>query len=335
MRGLANVGNTCGINTLIQCIGHVPTLREWLLDYLDCNQNTLAHELGEILHLQWNEKKSIIPKKFIHAFFQKIPLFTMGEQHDLCELWTMLVDKMGSELHQEVHRVKYTYPYPILQQDVAYHTVVMKASKDMYEHNKHHACEWTDLVQGIQISQLQCTKCKHILHNIEPWCTLHVELHGDNVAHAIEKYMEMTIIDDWKCENCGHSVAEQVVRFWNLPKVFVITLKRFEYEPSRGGLKKRNDPMHIPETMEFTTPHVLGIDARQYMNKHQQKMTYHLRSLGLHHGNAANGHYTSIGHLPELGWNHYDDTRVNALTPERTLQQNASVYMLFYERDDS
>jgi ubiquitin C-terminal hydrolase len=338
MRGLANIGNTCGFNSLVQCIGHVPALRTWLLERLRNEENNghLSSELMEILDLLWNQQKTVIPRKFIHAFVQKLPMFPFGEQHDLSELWTMLADKIGQEHHSDLHKEKHYNVSTSLTGDTSYDMLTMKASHNMMAFNKNNACDWTDLVQGVQISQLKCENCQTILHNIEPWAALHVPFHDSaNVAQCIEKYMNGTMVDDWICEKCKTSKGEQVVRFWKLPKVFVVTMKRFEYDVKTNSMKKQSDPVHIPDMIEFSPAHVVGPEARSYMKEHHQKMRYNLWSMGLHHGDAGHGHYTAVGRVSNNEWTFYDDAQIHTITsPVDVLQRNPNVYMLFYMRDD-
>lgn len=333
MRGLVNVGNTCGLNTLIQCIGHIPVLREWVLHANEETQQGLSKELAEILVLQWKEQKTVIPRKFMHAFAEALPMFPIGEQHDLCELWTMMVDKIGQEHHTDAHLNKNARVITI--GDPVYDRLTKKAVQDMLAYNKQCACEWTDLIQGVQVSQLKCVACENILHNIEPWMTIPVHLHDHiNVAQCIESYMQTTMVEDWKCEKCAESRGEQIARFWKLPSVLVVTLKRFSYDMKYNEMKKQSQPIHVPECMEFAPAHVIGPEARIHMSTHQQKMRYRLWSMGLHHGDAANGHYTAVGRIQENEWVHYNDAHVQKIENINDfLTNNSAVYMLFYMLD--
>ncbi len=354
MKGLGNLGNTCGINTLVQCIGHATALREWIKtcyvtndgsDEMTQKPKTLTQELADVIHHLWTLKNNIMPHAFVNAFFQHHPMFYRGEQHDLIELWTMMSESIGKEHHTEHHRNSYIYPKAmmedLLQKDKAYFNMTAKACVEIHRNNKENACSWTDAVQGVQVSQIECTKCSSIFHNLEPWTVISIDLPGadsgddnHNIVKSIERYMETVSVEEWQCDRCkskGH--GEQTVRFWKLPHVFVVSLKRFEYDVAREAMAKLTAPVDIPEYLQFYPPHVFGIDARSYMVEHNNRMNYRLCSVGMHHGRANHGHYTAIGRVGDE-WFHYDDVNVFPCHPKDFMLNNPNAYMLVFELCD-
>lgn len=348
MKGLGNLGNTCGINTLLQCIGHATVLRQWILsNYVPEAQaeaqtdakEPLTHELADVFHHLWSQQNNIMPHAFINAFYQHLPMFLRGEQNDLVELWTMFCEAIGKEHHNEKHRNTYVYPKSMMEdlqkKDKAYYNMTVKACVEMYRNNKENACLWTDSVQGVQVSQIECTKCNSIFHNLEPWTVISIDLpQGDdhNIVHSIERYMETVNVEEWQCDRCKtKGSGEQTVRFWKLPAVLIITLKRFEYDAAKGSMRKLGSGVDIPEFLQFYPPHVFGIESRSYMVEHDGRMNYRLCSLGMHHGSANYGHYTAIGRRTDDSWYHYDDVNIYPCHPRAFTMNNPNAYMLVYE----
>ena len=65
MQGLANLGFTCAINSLVQIICRNDVLRNIILTYDDLHDNSLISNLRELIILMHIENKSIMPKKFV------------------------------------------------------------------------------------------------------------------------------------------------------------------------------------------------------------------------------------------------------------------------------
>lgn len=338
MRGLENLGNTCGLNTLIQCVGHSPILRTWLLDNIEKLPNkSLVEALAAIIKLQWVDHCTIAPHGFISIFFKKIPLFTPGEQHDLNELWTMMFDCIGKELHSDEHHQLYKYNDNNVvvthkYDKLIYKDMIVKSCDEMFRYNHENACSWTDLIQGVQISQIHCKDCNFVLQNIEPWAALTIEVPCTRkIVDSLEKYMKSVAINDWTCDQCKkQEQVSQTVRFWKLPKVLIVTLKRFEYDCVKNSMKKINNPVDIPEHIQFYESHVLGSESRAIMEKNNGCLDYKLSSVGLHHGSANYGHYTAIGRVSDDNWVHYDDINTYECKIEKILKSNSAAYVLIY-----
>jgi ubiquitin C-terminal hydrolase len=324
-------------------MGHSPVIREWLQSkHSNDGQKSLTQELADVMHHLWTLQNNIMPHAFVNSFFEHLSMFQRGEQHDLIELWTMLCDNIGKEHHNEPHRNSYIYPKAMMddlqKRDKAYFNMTAKACVEIYRNNKENACLWTDFVQGVQVSQIECVKCKSIFHNLEPWTVISIDLptHDDrNIVQSIEKYMDTITVEEWQCDRCKtKGQGEQTVRFWKLPSVFIVSIKRFEYDASRGSMRKLGAPIDIPEFLQFYPPHVFGLDARSYMVEHNNRMNYRLCSVGMHHGSAHHGHYTAVGRVKNDEWFHYDDLNVFPCHPQHFMLNNPNAYMLVYELCD-
>ncbi|NBP66956.1 MAG: hypothetical protein EBU66_20210, partial [Bacteroidetes bacterium] len=136
--GLANLGLTCGINTLIQCIGHSTRLREIILKE-EKQENKLTRQVSDVIRKLIIEKVSINPAGLIQQIYRSFKgRITQFEQHDIGELWMLISDKINEEIG-----IKYNEPDN-------------EIDKVIHKYNNGLKSEWTETVQGISKTTIFC-----------------------------------------------------------------------------------------------------------------------------------------------------------------------------------
>ncbi|CAI0541657.1 unnamed protein product [Linum tenue] len=116
LTGLQNLGNTCFMNSAIQCLAHTPKLVDYFLgDYCrEINHHNplgmdgeIALAFGELIRKLWAPGAgSVNPKTFKSKLGRFAPQFSGFNQHDSQELLAFLLDG----LHEDLNRVK-SKPY--------------------------------------------------------------------------------------------------------------------------------------------------------------------------------------------------------------------------------
>lgn len=315
-KGLANIGNTCSINTLVQCISHCPTFLKFILHNTDVNitkfdnrKYSVYMELKDILTHMWINNNSLIPRRFIEAFYESIGnSYTFGEQLDFTEMWMLLLDNIMIETHLATNIPEYkTNTGRILQKKV-------EDSLDIFFKNSNSPL--INIFQGSHIQQITCDKCNHKTHLVEPLAFSHIN--HSNIFEGLQNILETQKIKEWKCEKCNHDTGSKFIRFWKLPKVWMVVLQRYTLDT------KTSIPIDIPL--------IIPVDPNTELSS-VSNFHYELKSIANHHGSIDSGHYTAICKNENGIWCHYNDLQISIIKDIKLfLFQNRSAYALFYER---
>jgi ubiquitin carboxyl-terminal hydrolase 4/11/15 len=180
LAGLQNLGNTCFMNSALQCLVHTPALAEYFLqDYSD-EINTdnplgmhgeLALAFGDLLRKLWTSgRTAIAPRAFKGKLARFAPFFTGYNQHDSQELLAFLLDG----LHEDLNRVKQK-PY-IEAKDYDGRPDDEVADECWMYHKARNNSVIVDVCQGQYKSTLVCPECNKISITFDPFMYLSLPL---------------------------------------------------------------------------------------------------------------------------------------------------------------
>ena len=197
--GLINQGNTCYMNSIIQCLSNCKDFRNFLLNdkiihllnnsdniYIAKNKldNTLTFQLRKILSYFWfNNFKILELTSFRKIFCKKINIFRNFNQHDSQEALLCIIDTIHEELAQDYQiypnnkdivfdTLKYYYEnnldYNLLQiinEDISKY-LNFKSFIDFKNTHKNYSNIY-NIFEGRTISQLKCPITNGIKANFE------------------------------------------------------------------------------------------------------------------------------------------------------------------------
>ncbi|PON61141.1 Ubiquitinyl hydrolase [Trema orientale] len=180
LAGLQNLGNTCFMNSALQCLVHTPPLVEYFLqDYMD-EINTenplgmhgdLAVAFGDLLRKLWSSgRTTIAPRVFKGKLARFAPQFSGYNQHDSQELLAFLLDG----LHEDLNRVK-RKPY-IEAKDSDGRPDEEVADECWKNHKARNDSLIVDVCQGQYKSTLVCPACGKISITFDPFMYLSLPL---------------------------------------------------------------------------------------------------------------------------------------------------------------
>ncbi|KAL2930555.1 Ubiquitin carboxyl-terminal hydrolase 5 [Bienertia sinuspersici] len=180
LTGLVNLGNTCFMNSAIQCLVHTPEFARYFQeDYRgEINRRNpmgmvgeLAIAFGELLRKLWAPGRTpIAPKPFKAKLSRFAPQFSGYNQHDSQELLAFLLDG----LHEDLNRVK-DKPY-ILSRDADGRPDEEVADEYWQNHKARNDSIIVDVCQGQYKSTLVCPVCAKISVTFDPFMYLSLPL---------------------------------------------------------------------------------------------------------------------------------------------------------------
>lgn len=340
--GLANMGNTCGINTLLQCITHTPPLVAAMVASGHAGQ-PLADEVHRVCRAIFEASgQSLLPQGAVRAIFDTFKdILVPGQQTDLTELWMLVADRLAGQWGKPRAAPEPRQPPERFREHPGIQRIhgLLPAVYDRYHEGKW--SPWHEAIYGIQVVQTGChaaqAPCPGFFFNLEPFLmlTLMPPSGGDGVPaqvrQGLERYINEERIPEWTCDVCKGTGATKLVRFYEFPQVLVLAIKRF----SPNG-QKTHDPVDISEGLAFPAASMIGPDGLRVVETaggNATAATFRLMAIGNHHGISQGGHYNAVVRRGDR-WYVVDDLASQDITGniEGVLRGNRDAYLLFYER---
>uniref|UniRef100_A0AAY4DKB7 ubiquitinyl hydrolase 1 n=1 Tax=Denticeps clupeoides TaxID=299321 RepID=A0AAY4DKB7_9TELE len=192
--GLSNLGNTCFMNSSIQCVSNTKPLTDYFISgrhLYELNRTNpigmrghMAKCYGDLVQDLWSgTQKNIAPLKLRWTIAKYAPRFNGFQQQDSQELLAFLLDG----LHEDLNRV-HEKPYVELK-DSDGRPDWEVASEAWENHLRRNRSIVVDLFHGQLKSQVKCKTCGHISARFDPFNFLSLPLPMDSSMH-----LEITVI---------------------------------------------------------------------------------------------------------------------------------------------
>ncbi|KAM3615781.1 uncharacterized protein V6R79_007674 [Siganus canaliculatus] len=192
--GLSNLGNTCFMNSSIQCVSNTKPLTDYFISgkhLYELNRTNpigmrghMAKCYGDLVMELWSgTQKNVAPLKLRWTIAKYAPRFNGFQQQDSQELLAFLLDG----LHEDLNRV-HEKPYVELE-DSDGRPDWEVASEAWDNHLRRNRSIVVDLFHGQLKSQVKCKTCGHISARFDPFNFLSLPLPMDSSMH-----LEITVI---------------------------------------------------------------------------------------------------------------------------------------------
>jgi ubiquitin carboxyl-terminal hydrolase 8 len=351
--GLANVGNTCYVNTAIQCLSYCRHFLRYVLQHpvlsssdpppaaaaaaaANSTSVVLMDELRDLLQALWVEQYSLVPRRFIRALqtaFAKS--LVIREQNDLGEFLLLFLNRLCEDVGTHVPSQDLQQARDAVTQARSGEAQLI-ASMDhnwLQTHARTHS-PLAEMLYGQQVVQVQCTQCKYITHNHESFLTLSMSLPSPSSSAAaadsstvslqeiVKTHMASEALEDaWCCDACKttrRAGALQTHKFWRFPKLLIVTIKRFT-----PTLKKITTRVEAPMRLDLNPYSIYDPHGR-----------FKLRAIACHSGSFGSGHYYALCHHPNGRWYCFDDLSISEVS-DPPLAASSDSYVFFYEQSRS
>jgi ubiquitin carboxyl-terminal hydrolase 8 len=349
--GLVNIGNSCYMNCVIQCLVHAAPLTEYILQNSeqfdkDINKSNplgsggrVAEAYACLLKAIWSGHHSCIsPQQFKFTIASFAKQFNNTHQHDAQELAAFLLDG----IHEDLNRVKLRQN-PITKSEVTNEIHALDDTSLAIKTWKHHLLRNDSIIvdrfQGMHRTSLQCPYCDKQSTKFDIFSSLSLTLVGRTDSQPIELdsclqyFSRKERLDDrnaWYCTNCKENVnATKSVQLWSTPDILILHLKRFTYQSSKryGGVRKGKieDVVNFPVEHLDLEPYIIGpVDPNA-------PPSYKLFGVVEHSGQTADsGHYTATVQNSKDGrFYKCNDSQIGDAAANF---DGVEAYLLFYRR---
>ncbi|TXG66562.1 hypothetical protein EZV62_007837 [Acer yangbiense] len=312
--GLKNLGNSCYLNSVLQCLTYTPPLANFCLKFQhsshcdsssdsdkirDCPFCLLEKRIVRSLSLDQTLDAPAKIQSCLRIFAEH---FRCGRQEDAHEFLRYVIDSC----HNTCLRLK---------------KLRRKAAADPSNGTSSVVKE---IFGGALQSQVKCLSCGAESNKVDEIMDISLDiLNSGSLKDAMHKFFQPEVLDGnnkYKCDNCKKLVAaRKQMSILQAPNILVIQLKRFE--GIFGG--------KIDKTIAFEE--VLVLSGFMCKSSQDPQPEYNLFGTIVHSGfSPDSGHYYAYIKDAMCRWYCCNDSYVSLSTLQEVLSEK--VYILFFTR---
>ncbi|KAF8047383.1 hypothetical protein N665_3069s0004 [Sinapis alba] len=300
-----NLGNTCFLNYVVQCLTYTEPLAAYLQDVgheKHCHVAGFCALCAMQKHVRLALQASgriVAPKYLVSNLRCVLRNFKNCRQEDAHEYMINLLECM--------HKCCLPSGVPS-ESSYAYRSSLVHKN-----------------FGGSLRSQVKCAQCSHCSDKFDPFLDLSLDISKeDSLQRALSRFTAVELLDDgakvYQCERCKQKVrAVKQLTVSKAPYVLTVHLKRFEAHRSEK----------IDKKVQFAS----AIDMEPFVSgPYAGNLKYTLYGVLVHYGRSSHsGHYACFVRTSSGMWYSLDDNRVFQVSEKTVFNQKA--YMLFYVRD--
>ncbi|KAH6915109.1 Usp36 protein [Coprinopsis sp. MPI-PUGE-AT-0042] len=293
--GLYNLGNTCFLNSALQCLLHTPPLLQVIAAHKSdsCKGFCMACSLRETAAQSFKSRSSFSPSAIAGRLQAIAKHMRKGRQEDTHEFLRYAIDALQKSCLAG-------HP-PKIDHKLAETT-------------------WVHQIFGGRLrSRVTCRDCGYNSDTFDRILDLSLDIFKvDSVKDALKKFVAIDYLkgaDKYKCEKCKKPVtAEKRFTIHEAPPVLTVHLKRFSPLGRKIGHHVSYDEQ---------------LSLQPYMSEGSFGPTYNLYGVICHAGGGPNsGHYYAFVKSRDGKWWEMNDESVSTIAGPPLSKKSA--YVLFY-----
>jgi ubiquitin C-terminal hydrolase len=343
--GLANVGNTCFLNVVLQALRLTPPLCVMFLkDPEDVTPRSDSRRKQFLKAYQiltrdfWRAQTSpgtyptLVPHGFIHCLHAVLretedDWYRPGQQCDAAEALQYILDSLHDSMYRRVHM------------DIVGSAATKEESsqeKCISSWSSFFSKEYSPIVQnfnGQNQIRVTCSLCDNVTERYEPWLMIKAPIPGADVVGGPAPTMPVCLdsafapesLDDYHCDKCNKKVKAIITnKISRIPPIAIVTLKRFTNRGHkvRGRIGWDLDALDFSPWMAF--PRDPFNDAHR---KNSDTPVYQTYAVIEHHGSANGGHYRMYARQGSE-WLSYDDSSVSVAHPDTVISADSYIALM-------
>lgn len=198
--GLSNLGNTCYMNSALQCLVHIPQLKDYFIyNGFEREINTenplgfqgnIARAFHDLIQNLWGDsllplRQSFSPSNFKSLIGHCNSMFGGYMQQDSQEFLAFLLDSLHEDLNRIIEKPYVEKPSLPKGSDINnFETIKDLAEKTWASHLLRNDSIITDLFVGMYMSTLECPECNMASITFDPYNDITLPLPVNTVWHT-------------------------------------------------------------------------------------------------------------------------------------------------------
>tara|TARA_B100001094_G_C18168040_1_gene793355 strand:- start:975 stop:1982 length:1008 start_codon:yes stop_codon:yes gene_type:complete len=325
-KGLMNLGNTCYMNSILQCLSHLKTFHphnEYF--YSECKElkEGLMYEWLQFQRKMWsNDNDKIVTPIQLLKCFKKLCdqndlYFENFDQNDCDEFLTLFLDLL--------HRcIKRNVQINLNSKNKEERSKIVIKGFETWK--RFYGKDYSYIVENFYSQLLSltiCPECYYYTTNHDPIQVLSLEIPSESKSlyDCFKHYTGKIVLDEdnkWNCDKCKKRVrVHKKTILFKTSDILIILLKRY------SNFRKINRFLTYPMELDLK-------DFNKNYGTHKPNR-YTLTGMCVHSGGLNGGHYYAIcNNYLDKKWYEYNDSSVSQIETEKVLKYTP--YLFFYKR---